>query len=324
MMMYTTTHRPSRPVSLRFAVAVLAGVVALTRVSPARAEPEDQPMRIGFTRSIFRNRNENDVLAAMQVWAQTIGKERNIALRPRMEIYRTLEEASSAVQSSSVDALTLSLLDYSALPDGLLSGPFFRDETAGSIHRKYVLLARRGGTLGRIEQLRGARLAVLDELGSTLAMRWLNAQCAQAGLERIRELVASVERCQALSKTVLSVFFGKNDACLVTEAGFQSMAELNPQVAQKLVVLVTSPAVLPSVFAFRASLSKDRKAELFREVLRLDETVTGAQVLRVFKSDRMAEATAEDVENTVKLIRAWDKAFQDGAPSFGSREGGDQ
>jgi hypothetical protein len=112
-----------------------------------RAEAASNLLRFGFTSSIFKNRNENDILAAMKVWAQTIANERGVGIDSDMKIYKSSQEAKKAVKEKRVDALILLLSEYATFPQGLLSGPYFRDETHGNTHTEFVLLSHRDGRI---------------------------------------------------------------------------------------------------------------------------------------------------------------------------------
>jgi phosphonate transport system substrate-binding protein len=271
----------------------------------SQAESAGAPLRIGFTRGIFKNRNENDTLAAMKVWAQTIGGERGIAVDPDITIYPSLDAAISAVRAGEVDGLTMLLTEYADVPDGLLVGPFLRDVQGGVVHDEFVLLAREGGNLRAVADLAGAKLSIHDDAASGLAEVWSASRYARDGHGRMVDVVARVERVDKLSSAVLGVFFGKSDACLVSRYGFARMVELNPQVGKKLAVVAASPPVVPSIFCFRRDTDENDKAELVREIQRLHESVTGEQVLRVFKSERMLEVTAEKLAASLDLLKTW-------------------
>jgi len=274
----------------------------------AIAEPTPEPFRLGFTQDIFSNRNKNDTLAAMKSWSQTITRERGVDIDPDMIVFDSVEQAADAVKEKRVDALTLLLDEYSAVPTGLLSGPYFRDQINGETHIEFVLLGRRDGAVRELDDLRGARLIAHDYADVQLALDWLGARLAESGLDSVGRLASSFERNPKLSATVLSVFFGKNDACLVSLEGFESMVELNPQLSKQLSVIEISQPVIPSMFCFRNDLDEARKTRLFTVVLRLGESVTGQQVLRVFKADGMAEVTAEELDRSLALMNQWKKS----------------
>lgn len=273
-----------------------------------QVKPDRESIRIGFVSSFFKNQNEADIVAAMKVWAATLADERGIRVDPDVQVYGSRSTAEEAVRDRRVDALTLLLEEYAGFPRDLVSGPFFRDEVDGQTHEEFVLLSRKDRDLSALKDMQGGKLGIHDNRSAGLASAWLDAQSAHAGLAAAGELFASVESKSKLSAVVLGVFFGQHDAGLVSRGGFLSMAELNPQVAEQLRIVKASPPIIPGVFCFRKDLVSTQKERFLREVLRLHESVVGAQVLRVFKSDHMAEVTDDQVDRSVALLNEWKAA----------------
>ena len=147
-----------------------------------------------------------------------------------------------------------------------------------------------------------------DDADSDVALAWLSAQLVAAGRAGVRETVAKLELNEKASPAVLGVFFGRSDACLVRRSVFESTAELNPQVARRLAVIAYSEPIAPALFCYRADMPERPREQLFHEALRLHESVTGAQVLRVFRSDRMRELRGEDLDRSVAFYRRWTSA----------------
>jgi len=191
---------------------------------------------------------------------------------------------------------------------------------AGGTHEEFVLVARKDHGIDSLADLRGASLAIHDGESSNLASAWLEAGLLRARLPETGELCSRVAYESKLSGAVLGVFFGKNDFALVSRRGFLAMAELNPQIASQLSIVSAAPPIVPSFFCFRARLDSARKQRFLTEVMRLHESITGAQVLRIFKSDRMAQVSDEELRRSVALLRGWTAAAADaayGAPADG-------
>jgi len=316
---------PAHPLDMRRNIGVtglsVGLLLSLCCALGALAEPTPAPYRLGFTQGIFSNRNKNDMLAAMKSWSQTITRERGVDVDPDMIVFDSVEQAVNAVKGRRVDALILLLGEYSAVPAGLLSGPYFRDQVHGKTYVEFVLLGKKDGAVTELDDLRGARLIAHADSDVQLALDWLDARLAESGLGSASNVASGFERNPKLSATVLSVFFGKSDACLVTLEGFESMVELNPQLSRQLSIVEISPPVIPSLFCFRNDLDEARKTRLFSEITRLGESVTGQQVLRVFKADCMAEVTAEELDRSLALMNQWKKSVISRSPSTAGTSG---
>jgi len=253
---------------------------------------------------VIRSQNQTDILAAMKVWAEVIREESGLDVDSQVRVFSDLDQAVAALRDRQVEGLTLSLPEYAVMPPGLLGGPFFRDEVDGSTRVRFALVAARGGPVKGVQDLRDARLVVHDSENSEVAVAWLDAQLAAAGLGRLRG-TAAVKLEQKASSAVLGVFFGTADACLVRLGVFESVAELNPQVARRLMVVAQSEPIAPSLFAFRAGVPEEVRNRFVQEVLSLHESTTGQQVMRVFRADRMQEVTADEVVRSTRLYLGW-------------------
>jgi phosphonate transport system substrate-binding protein len=299
--------RICRPAGLLLlCVALLASAQVLL------AESESDSACIGFMPSIFKDRNESDVMASLRVWVMTLATERDIGFEIDFRMFDSQPQAVDALRASEIAALTLLLDEYDRMPADLIGPPFFRNEVNGSIHEEFIVISRKEQDLASLEDLERAALVIHDNENSGLATTWLDAELAGIGLAAASELAASVAYESKLSATVLGVFFGKYEAALVSNRGFLSMVELNPQIGKQLRILAVSPPVIPSLFGFRRDFQNAKKERLLTEVIRMHESVTGDQVLRVFKADRMVELTRDQLDDSLELLREWRAASAEG------------
>jgi phosphonate transport system substrate-binding protein len=101
----------------------------------------------------------------------------------------------------------------------------------------------------------------------------------------------------------LPVFFGKVDGCLMTLRSFQVMGELNPQLHKQLRIIATSPALVPSGFAFRANAQSRFRAQMLTEMTRLGETKAGQQILALTQADRVEDLPVSCLDRTLDLLQ---------------------
>jgi len=285
---------------LLLAVLCVAGIT--------NADSNFESFRIGFSRNIFTNQNENDMIAAMEAWARTITTEHGVPFDATIRLYDSTSQMTDALESEKVDAVTFLLTEHPDLPEGLISGPCFRFQRNGSTHTRYVLLARSDGPISTPEDLNGTKLITHDAEDVELALDWLNAELVDGRFGTVEGMTSVLERSPKVSSAVLSVFFKKNDACLVSFGAFESMAELNPQLSTQLRVIATSPEILPVLFCYHSGLETEKKENFHSEVARLHESVTGQQVLHVYKSDRMVAVSDEEILRSLALMLEWRKA----------------
>ncbi len=303
------------------AACLVAALPFMWSLTASGRDSQESPIRIGFSRAVFKGVNENDILASLRVWAGAIRTERGLNVNPNVRVFDSTRELVEGVRSQQVEGLAVMLDEYAAFPAGLVSGPYYRPEINGTTLEQFVVLARRDSRITTLAGLRGSTLLVHDSVHKTLSTAWLLSRLRAEGLGGVNDHFSAVEESPKLSAAVLGVYFGSRDACLVTREGFDSVASLNPQVAKQLVVIATSPPVVPAIFCFRADTQEDDKAMTFREITHLHESVAGEQVLRVFKADRMSEVTSEQLERSLELLEQWQSAAR-GRPAGPAENGG--
>lgn len=279
----------------RIRIAGLGLLLGLGLTSaPVRADdPFDaSELRIAFCAGMFSEVNENDARASVKAWANSVARERDVNVRVEAQIYASVDAMAQAIRQSRVDAAGLSTAEYFALEPCARWGPLFAATTGDDISDSYVLLVHRDGGISRLQDLRGRQLVIYKAPRTELAGHWLGGLLREARLPPAAKFFGEHSNVAKMSQAVLPVFFHQADACLVTQRGFETLAELNPQIGKDLVALATSPAVITALFCFRTDYDSSARDGLIEGVRGLHLTAAGRQVLTVFQSGRLVEIPA--------------------------------
>jgi phosphonate transport system substrate-binding protein len=98
------------------------------------------------------------------------------------------------------------------------------------------------------------------------------------------------------------VFFRQVDACVVTRRAFNNMSELNPQLSQRLRVLVSSPELVPGGFAFRKGYDDPTRELIIADLERISSSPAGAQFLTLFQSGALSAQPVSCLESAFELL----------------------
>jgi ABC-type phosphate/phosphonate transport system substrate-binding protein len=270
-----------------------------------------EPFRIGFSISLFTDVNINDAKAVVRVLGGLIAKEEHLAVDPDPIIYKNINSLQKSLQDNQVDAVGMTTIEYARLRRQVDFDPIFITDHARRHTVQYLLLVNRHGRVHTLADLRGKRLRYEKSPQACLAPLWLDELLARHGYADATHFLGKPPRVEKLSKTVLSVFFGQTDACVVAKSGFNTMVELNPQLAKKLVILAQSPEVVPVVFAIRAAYHPIDRDKLIAGLEDLDKTPDGQQVLTIFVSDGLEILPKSELEPTLKLIESHQRFDQE-------------
>lgn len=303
------------------AVIAAALVLAGLAVTVARGDgPPDRLRRfhIIFSSSLFDEVAESDARAAVKVWAETFVRERHIQADPEPLVTENLSALLAAVRARQDDLVTISALEYLGLGSEAVNDSFLVDATGGHVLKEYLLLVHQDSPARGLSDLARSRLLVQQNIRMSLAEPWLDTCLLQAGLPPTAEHFGTVRWQPKLSNVVLPVFFRQADACLVTRSGFETMVELNPQVGKMLRPIATSNGFLPSVTYVRPRTDGSLGSlNLRAEILRLQGTPQGQQMLRLFQVDRlmlvpptMLDSARQLLATRQKLVDRWNASHR--------------
>ena len=294
-------NKPCRPHrKLWMALAVALGAAACGGAATPAVERET--LRLGFTYSMFTGVNENDAKASIKALAATVSRERNIPADPDPLLFNGTEAVAAAVRTGAVDAVGMTTDEYAALAGDVRFDRFLMAVKDDDPTEEYVVLVHRAAGVTDMAGLKDKRLSVFVNPRTCLGPIWLEVLLARAGLPVTAEHFGRVTEWTKLSKPVLEVFFRQADACLVTRRGFATMVELNPQVGAQLAVLAASPAVVPSLFAFRADFSPSLKDRSLREFGVVHTSLAGQQALTIFQVGQVAERPVAALDSALALL----------------------
>jgi ABC-type phosphate/phosphonate transport system substrate-binding protein len=141
----------------------------------------------------------------------------------------------------------------------------------------------------------------------SLAPAWLETLLASSKLEGPDHLLGRFARSTKIAQTVLPVYFGSADACVVTRRAFDTMSELNPQLRRSLRVLATSPKLQAAVVGCHKDSSDEIKSRLRAAVTGLYNSPSGRQILVLFQSGPMMAMDTSKLRSSVELVAAYEK-----------------
>lgn len=268
----------------------------------ASAGTVEAPLRVAFSGSMFVDVNENDASAAVRVWAQMLSKEHDIPVDPTVRILRGQKEIATALHAQTIDVITLTTDEYWTLTNEVSFGSPVFGARKGCLTEQYVLLVHRDSNIQRLTDLRGRSLLVFHNPRTSLACPWLETVLGQDGENGLAGFFSRVAEFSKLTRAILPVFFRQSDACLVTRQGFETAAELNPQVGKQLRVSAASEELVPVVFCFRDDYHTTLRQRLLAEIAHVNLSPAGQQFMTLFQCDALVEKPESTMGNAFDLL----------------------
>ena len=291
--------RPKRGHPLAFAAlpggsyVLMLAVTLLVAPLAGAADPESDvvyPLRVAFSSSMFTDVNANDAKASVKAWSQQMAEDMDMKLTVETHIEPDPDRLQAEYAAGNLECISLTTVEFLGLEGRMKLGPIFLGEQAGSVYQEYLLLVKAESTVKTLMDLRGKSLTVFDNPRTCLALPWLGVALRIAGGDQPETFFGSISHSPKLSQTVLPVFFGQSDACLVTRSGFDTMVELNPQVGRSLREIGSSPEVAAMLVMIRDDVDPKLKANATRALLDAGETPSGRQLLTLFQTTGLRAA----------------------------------
>ena len=295
------------PVPFRVWIIVLMAAASVClQTGPALSV---EVVRVGFSRSVIGNINENDTMAAVKLWStQLVGRD-DFVVNVEPKVYENISDVETALRQHMVDLINLSAADFFDLRHLLDHEQFIVALYGGSITVEYLLLARKKRRISDIKDLKGGVLRFPLNARTAISTIWLDVKLAETGFQALEQFFGNVVLADKIGDALLPVFFGKADACLVTRNGFDTMAELNPQISHQLRVLAASKKYVPGSLAFRKNYQSELKDVIINNIKTWHQTPAGRQILTMFQMDDLVVHPLELLGPTMELIKEHRQLF---------------
>lgn len=279
-------------------------------LKPGFASENAAPIRLAVSESLVSEVNLNDARAAMQIWLKRMEQDLNLSVDFPFKVFETTEEIVRKARAGLFDAVALNVVEYRQIADTLDPTHVIAATDGGD---QYLLLVKRNGPVRQLNDLRGKRLMVLHAPRMCLADQWLTTVLREAHLGDSDRFFAAVTPDQKPARVVLPVFFGQADACVTSLRGFQTMGELNPQVARELTAIATSPTLVVTFYTFHKNyhgVSRERFAKLYTD---MPASPAGRQIAVLFQFQGLAVQDVACLGPALAILEASERAHRPGA-----------
>ena len=296
--------------SRRHALALLLGASRCL----SGAANADAPVRLAISESVVGDVNLNDARAAMQIWIGRMTQDLNLVIDPKL--LATTQEIVELARRGQLDAAAMNILEYRLISDLMDSSQIVNSAGADGFEQ-YLILVKRNSGFGQLGDLKGGRLCTLKNPKMCAAPAWLSAILAAGRHGPAQRFFGSITSDTKLSRVVLPVFFGQAEASLTTRRGFDTMCELNPQVARDLRVCVSSPALVVDFYIFRKNYQSAYREKVIKAISNLHSSVAGRQIATLFQFHELTVRDGSCLASALAVLEAADRARGRGAQDAG-------
>jgi ABC-type phosphate/phosphonate transport system substrate-binding protein len=261
--------------------------------------------QVAFSTNVFKGVYLNDAMAGAKVLTETLMDEYS---RTKYEVlpptsFSTIEELENLIKSQEVEAFIMHATELLKLSNPGSLEPIcvaIRNESPYDI---FYLLVNKRSEYKTVESLKNKRILIGSPFEADIPVLWLDNLLKERELERKEKYFSSIEYFEKALPSILPVFFGKADACIVTKSLFETVIELNPQISKELATIEISKPISIGIIAIRRNISDpDLKEDIKRAFINLHKHANGRQYLHIFRSERIGEFKTEHLASTYEIL----------------------
>jgi hypothetical protein len=222
-------------------------------------DPPQAPrtIRLGCIFDATPGVNTEDARMAMEMLIRNLWEEQGHQLRIQLDFIMDLGQVPRKIASEHYDLAILPALDYLQLRNKVPLHPKLVLSTVDAPTEALVLVTQRNQTFETLAK-KDSRILLIDMgRGGEGAKMWLDTVLQEAHLESTQRFFTEIRRSSKASRSILPVFFGQADACVVPESALQVMNELNPQIERRLYTLKRSENLVALLLCATAWAAQD-------------------------------------------------------------------
>jgi ABC-type phosphate/phosphonate transport system substrate-binding protein len=289
---------------------IMANLFLLPMLTNADTQVKRQ-VTVGYTEAeVLAGVNYKDAYDTAKFFFENPAVKQALEFDPQI-IFSNLETMVKGINRGEIDLVAMSTVSYLQVKDQLNAEPFFVPVYDDKIENSYVLLVLKSKNISKIDQLRNKTFIIEKGLGGHFARLWADTLLFEKNLPESTVFFKTILSVDKASSAALPVFFGQSDACIIRKNSYELLAELNPQINEKLKILHESEPILIVVLLMRKDLSVDLKKMVIKSSQDLHKLHGSKQLMVMFHTAQLLPYKPEYLKNIENLYKKYQAGKKD-------------
>ncbi|HMN24109.1 MAG TPA: PhnD/SsuA/transferrin family substrate-binding protein [Ignavibacteriaceae bacterium] len=270
---------------------------------PHYNKSNSRPFRFIFSVNLFHNQKLEDAKASTTILMNKIKKDKNIKEDFEIIVCNTEKEILDEIKTD-FDFLLVTAVEMAAIKKSGRAKPLLINETQNSYGFIYYLITNKGDNYNKISELSKGNISILARSPNQVPSLWLDKILRDNKLPKKESYFNDITYDYKATNIVLSVFFKKIAASIVSKASYDLLCELNPRISKQIKVIeISDPLLFGVIFFDTRNKDKEREKLVYDTLLSLDKDAYGRQLLDMFNVDRIVPFKDEYWQNFLKLYK---------------------
>jgi len=282
---------------------VIIANIGIAQPNKNKIEEKSRPYRFIFSVNLFHNQKIEDAKASTTILMNKIKRDKNIKEDFEIIVCNTEKEILDEIKTD-FDFLLVTAVEMAAIKITGRAKPMLINQTENSTGFVYYLITNKDQAINNIKELKKSNLSILARSPNQVPSLWLDKILRDNKLSNKESFFTEISYDYKATNVVLSVFFKKITASIVSKASFDLLCELNPKILNQIKVIEKSEPLLFGVVFFDSnSKDKEREKLVYDTSLSLDKDAYGKQLLNMFNVDRIVPFKDEYIQSFLKLYK---------------------
>ncbi|MET0065769.1 MAG: PhnD/SsuA/transferrin family substrate-binding protein [Candidatus Thiodiazotropha sp.] len=225
-----------------------------------------------------------------------------------IKIYDDNEALIQSFKSGKIEGILVSSLEFLKLDEYLHPSGRYAVQYGPELKQPYLVLVRKADKDFKLSNLRGGRLSYGN--GHLVGKRFLDVILMQQGYPVSERFFADIETVKEVNTSIVDLYFGKVDVALVPKHNYDLALELNPQLAQKLRILMQSKPMIYQAFGMRNDFPQRRLDRIDSRVLNPIPKARTDKLFKTFRIKGIDKITFESLREVIELDETYHALMQ--------------
>ncbi len=216
---------------------------------------------------------------AVDVWNEWLAQNGNYNLSTT--VVSTMKDFLKRIKHEKVDLALLdgsNFIKYYPELKSELKGDVWAVQRAVNAYEEFVVLTRAGGKATDLSKLEGTTLSLYSEY--KLLKMYLDYLVMKTARTSTDNYFKVVRKAKTESNSILDVFFGYSDVCLVAKHVLDNAIEMNPAIRDKVKIIHRSGEIFTPAIYFALDGASEMTQTRFNDaVFKLHNTIRGQQLM---------------------------------------------
>lgn len=263
---------------------------------------EQKKVRFAFLEPGINKLKSTEKMMAFELFSSELVKKDGY--RVQTKVIPNFDELRKKIIDKTVDYVFINLYfyikNYHFFQD-IISEPIWAVQVSSKEKLNYVLITKKKDKDKNISQFKEKNLSIHPEwLMMSFYLDYLTKKSSSLNKT---QFFKKIKHTKTLSQSVLDVYFGQSDICIVPKYIFYLTAELNPDILNKLTIIHESGELVYPVLSFSLKHTNiDIKKMIDSNFSALDKHERGKQILRLLGLNTVKAITKQQLEPMRELF----------------------